>query len=255
MATAKKFKIAFYNDQWIQIGNFIYIFNFYEFDIGKIFLSDNRNLREKIEKYEDIEEFKTKNFDSFIIIQLSVKFIPTLLSSWRYENILDYQGFKVDLILDDQPCLGDLNDELEQIDDKVLIDISFMWQVDFDSIEGQRFLSIIENKRLGRLIANEHKHSQQSVLALLRFLKLPNNKMNALEIKVGETALIPMIFDSLENNLFIEYLEILSKAKVDNETELKAIEFIGKRIGWVIVLNSNNKLIRPMKQRQVHKYY
>ena len=237
------------------MDKFIYIFNFYEFEIGKIFFNENKVLQNKIEKSGELDELNRREFDSFIIIQLSVNFIPTNLSSWWYENNLDYQGFKVDLIFEDLPCFSDLNDELENLDSKVLIDVNFECNVEFDTTEGQRFLKIMENKRLGRLTSSYQKHTQHSVLALIDFLKLKDIKLNALEIKVGESILVSLILDSLEHNLFIDYLEVYSKNKVEDDTEHKAIEFIGKRIGWVLVLNSNHKLIRPMNQRQIHKYY
>jgi len=257
LATSKKFKLSFYNDKWVQIGRFIYIFDFFEFEVGKISMSAGEKIANKIKEFHDfISNFEQNNdenkyndefekiskyeFTSFVIIQLSATFIPTRNPNWMYENQLNNQGHIVNLIFTgDIEYLYDLNKELEGIDDKTLLDIEFENEIDFSSMQGQRLLGILEHKRLYGICTDEHEQTQNSVISLISFLELEHVKLNSLSVclrklKMAGNAsnpLVSMILNALKHNMMIRRLKIETKEKLDDKTEQVAIQFIEKRVG------------------------
>lgn len=182
--------------------------------------------------------------------------VPTKTpTSWSFESNLTYQGHLVRVFYyGDAFELRAFNDNLQMIDDKTYFEVLFLTPVDFSSEQGNRFLDIVEHKRLGRLEAKNHKQTVESVNRLARHLALEHCKMAGLVINLPQSDLIPHLLNSLSHNLLVGYIEFKTPQKVGEEIENYAIEFLEKRTGCVIELNSNHKLLRSMEQRGIFKY-
>jgi hypothetical protein len=223
-------------------------------------MAENSELAKQVDDHSKIDALKDIDFDSFVVLKLQRKIMPTkypelfileytLLYQWNMLKI-DYR----DKSEDTSDGVNKLWDTLEEIDEKQYFEITFKTDIDFSSQAGQRLLSLFEFRRVGRIDSCEIILSKKSMKALIRYLATESCQINAVRFKMPNDSLIPDILRALDNNLFINYLELNTDKKVSQEVEQMALDFLEPRIGLVIELNSQHKLFRRWEERGVTKY-
>jgi len=242
---------------------------------------ESSQLTKKVEEYDQVELLKDFTFDSFVLIKINADFVRSKYpEEFRFEHVLSYKGHILEITYSDS--LGNLDklcDCIEKIDEnesgistrqRKYFEIFFQTPIDLNQEQGHRLLQILLDKRCGRINCEQAFRSEESYGIMTKYLiaqsgdtngdttfsppTVIGNKVNALELKLKKTSQIVEILEATNHNYFLEFVDLETDAKVSKEIEEIALKHLEPRIGYVIELNTNNKLLRPSKQRGVIKY-
>ena len=256
VAKAKRFRVQFYNNKWEQMENYLFIKNFYTFEVDKVSFTENDQLWKAFKTYKSNSKiFNSKSF--VMILKLKINLIPTEDSKlWSYENRINYQGHVVELhFRGEDSSIPDLWDSLKTINPSQSVDFFWYSPLDFSTENGKILIEAFMNIRIGRLSAGKFFQSDEGISNLSNLFSLKGSKINSIILKLNSESQLLTILDSLKWNMLIDYMDLKTKDLISDEIEKKAIKFIDDRIGWIFELKSNHKSLRTMDERRVIKFY
>ena len=259
IADSSEFYLEAYNDKWVQIGDYMFVLEFFEFNAKKITSKASPVLFNQIESFKENPILGDMNCESFLVFKINHKLLlsphPEI---FRYENDVSDSGYDVKLVYEGKNLedLAKLADEMENFDRKQSISINFETEVDLTSDIAARLLQNLEGKNICdfTISPDEVVLSQDQARVFIDFLNNPNNgRIRSISVGIEDTNDVLPILKSFENNYWLEDCEVKTKKPVNKETEDYAVSLVESHIGAVIQVNSKNKLIRPMERRGIHR--
>lgn len=259
-ASTDEVSIKFMNDRWIQIGDYVYITNFYDLSLKRLKFTENKHLSNLIQKFKEDDKFDVTNSECIFLIKIHYKMIPTKFhDTVRIENIIKQDGHTINIhyLGTTDEDLQNLINQVQSMDKRHPFSIYIRSPVVFTSDLGKNLLKSIPRKKLERFSYDTAQFvlNDKETEALIRMLQKQETHIDSLCVKIEQEKYVKAILKTFENRHYIDYCEIKTSRKIPKEAEEQAIKILHKNIGSAFELNSNHKLCRSMNCRGIVKYY
>lgn len=210
---SQKFKLSFYNDKWVQIGNYVYVLDFYEFQASKISYTTDEKLSNLINDFKVNEEHKSKILSGIFVFKIQYKLL-TLPNPKLYiiNNEISSAGYDIDIYFygEEEKELDDLIILMASWDEKQGFSIYLEEQIDFTNESAKQFLDCIKEKNIARFSYTSILNNAETKV-LINFFKSPKTQISSMQINIADHTQVASILKCFEHKYKFTYAEIKTK--------------------------------------------
>ena len=116
-------------------------------------------------------------------------------------------------------------------------------------------LKVLQNRSIKRIAIPNQCLSKDQTKIVLEFLHSPEARYGSFVLQFEDPEDVTIALKAVENRCSFKYAEIKTKDLISAEAEELACSIINTHTGCLLELNSNVKLIMPMKKRGIRKYH